>query len=135
MLAANVFLLLAFYYLLKTVREALISRGRRRGEELRRTAARGCSAGFHSATRAWPPGVTLKLINSRSSLRHTSSITWRRRGMQIGRRVLPLDWRLQPRHARAVVGTRRDVYDVERGKRLFPIVGAERRSARGPGQP
>ena len=49
MLAANVFLLLAFYYLLKTVREALIaSEGGAEVKKLRRGGPGAARNGFHS---------------------------------------------------------------------------------------
>ena len=128
MLAANVFLLLAFYYLLKTVREALIlSEG---GAEVKSYAAAGQGLlllGFIPAYGALASRVNrLKLINwvtlffaSHLVIFYLLGVA----GVHIG--VAFFLWigvfnLVMPAQIWAYAN---DVYDAERGKRLFPIVG------------
>ena len=128
MLAANVFLLLAFYYLLKTVREALIlSEG---GAEVKSYAAAGQGLlllGFVPAYGILASRVKrLTLINwvtvffaSHLVIFYLLGVA----GVHIG--VAFFLWigvfnLVMPAQMWAYAN---DVYDVERGKRLFPIVG------------
>ena len=128
MLAANVFLLLALYYLLKTVREALIlSEG---GAEVKSYAAAGQGLlllGFIPAYGLLASRVNrLRLINwvtlffaSHLVIFYLLGVA----GVHIG--VAFFLWigvfnLVMPAQMWAYAN---DVYDAERGKRLFPIVG------------
>jgi AAA family ATP:ADP antiporter len=128
MLAANVFLLLAFYYLLKTVREALIlSEG---GAEVKSYASAGQALlllGFVPAYGALASRVNrLTLINwvtlffaSHLVIFYLLGVA----GVHIG--IVFFLWigvfnLVMPAQLWAFAN---DVYDPERGKRLFPIVG------------
>jgi ATP:ADP antiporter, AAA family len=128
LLASNVFLLLAFYYLLKTVREALIlSEG---GAEVKSYAAAGQGLlllVFVPAYGAFASRVNrLKLINwvtlffaSHLVIFYLLGVA----GMHIG--VAFFLWigvfsLVMPAQIWAYAN---DVYEAERGKRLFPIVG------------
>jgi len=128
MLAANVFLLLAFYYLLKTVREALIlSEG---GAEVKSYAAAGQGLlllGFVPAYGILASRVKrLTLINWVTLFFASHLVIFYllgTAGVHIG--VAFFLWigvfsLVMPAQIWAYAN---DVYDIERGKRLFPIVG------------
>jgi len=128
MLAGNVFLLLAFYYLLKTVREALIlSEG---GAEVKSYAAAGQAVlllGFVPAYGALASRVNrLTLINWVTLFFASHLVIFYllgAAGVHIG--VAFFLWigvfnLVMPAQLWAFAN---DVYDAERGKRLFPIVG------------
>jgi AAA family ATP:ADP antiporter len=128
MLAANVFLLLACYYLLKTVREALIlSEG---GAEVKSYAAAGQAVlllGFVPAYGALASRVDrLKLINwvtlffaSHLVIFYLLGVA----GVHIGIAFFLWIGVFNLVMVAQVWAFANDVYDEERGKRLFPIVG------------
>ena len=128
MLAANVFLVLALYYLLKTVREALIlSEG---GAEVKSYAAAGQGLlllGFIPAYGALASRVNrLRLINWVTLFFASHLVIFYllgAAGVHIG--VAFFLWigvfnLVMPAQMWAFAN---DLYDEERGKRLFPIVG------------
>ena len=128
MLAANVFLLLAFYYLLKTVREALIlSEG---GAEVKSYAAGGQGLlllGFVPAYGALASRVKRLTLIDWVTLFFASHLVifylLGVAGVHIG--VAFFLWigvfnLVMPAQLWAYAN---DVYDMETGKRLFPIVG------------
>ena len=128
MLAANIFLVLALYYLLKTVREALIlSEG---GAEVKSYAAAGQGLlllGFVPAYGALASRVNrLKLINWVTLFFASHLVIFYllgAAGVHIG--IAFFLWigvfnLVMPAQMWAFAN---DLYDEERGKRLFPIVG------------
>ena len=128
LLAANVFALLAFYYILKTVREALIlSEG---GAEIKSYAAAGQALmllAFVPAYGALASRVNRVTLISGVSVFFASHLVvfylLGAAGMQIG--IAFFLWMgvfavVMPAQFWAFAN---DIYDSERGKRLFPVVG------------
>jgi AAA family ATP:ADP antiporter len=128
LLAANVFALLAFYYILKTVREALIlSEG---GAEIKSYAAAGQALmllAFVPAYGALASRVNRVTLISGVSLFFASHLIvfylLGAAGVQIG--IAFFLWMgvfavVMPAQFWAFAN---DIYDSERGKRLFPVVG------------
>ncbi len=139
LLAANLFCLLAFYSVLKIVREALILS--ESGAEVKSYAAAGQALlllGFVPLYGAFASrvnrirlivGVTLFFALAPGGLLSCSAAP----ACAIGIAVLPLDRHLQPGRRGAVLGVRQRRLQHERGKRLFPLVGVGARSAPGVG--
>jgi AAA family ATP:ADP antiporter len=128
LLAANVFAVLAFYYILKTVRESLIlSEG---GAEVKSYAAAGQALmllGFIPAYGALASRVNRVVLITGVTLFFASHLVvfylLGAAGVQIG--IAFFLWMgvfavVMPAQAWAFAN---DIYDPERGKRLFPIVG------------
>ena len=128
MLAVNVFAVLAFYYILKTVRESLIlSEG---GAEVKSYAAAGQALmllGFVPAYGALASRVNRVVLITAVTLFFASHLVifylLGVSGVQIG--IAFFLWMgvfavVMPAQAWAFAN---DIYDAERGKRLFPIVG------------